>query len=93
MDPPGHTVFLYLQELNRADLQKQAKLYGIKANQKSEVLRRELQRVLEEKDNVKSPTQSVISVAVGIFITAFLASLYPAFKAIRLNPVESMRKI
>lgn len=55
MDPPGHTVFLHLQELNRAELQKQAKLYGIKANQKSEVLRQELQRVLGEKDNIKSP--------------------------------------
>lgn len=59
MDPPGHTVFLYLQELNRAELQKQAKVYGIKANQKSEVLRLQLQEVLVAKDNVKSPPVSV----------------------------------
>jgi len=59
MDPPGHTVFLYLRELNRAELQKQAKLYGIKANQKSEALRQQLQEVLVARDNVKSPSPSV----------------------------------
>lgn len=59
MDPPGHTVFLYLQELNRGELQKQAKVYGIKANQKSEVLRLQLQEVLVAKDNVKYPPVSV----------------------------------
>lgn len=56
-DPPGHTVFLYLQELNRKELQKQAKAHGIKANQKNEVLRQKLQEVLTtrkvQQDGVK----------------------------------------
>jgi hypothetical protein len=49
MDPPGHTVFLYLQQANRKELQKQAKEHGIKANQTSEILRRELQAILTTK--------------------------------------------
>ncbi|CAJ1954796.1 unnamed protein product [Cylindrotheca closterium] len=59
MDPPGHTVFLHLQELNRSELQAQAKLYGIKANQKSEVLRQQLQEILAARGNVNSPAPSV----------------------------------
>ncbi|NND31331.1 MAG: ABC transporter permease [Saprospiraceae bacterium] len=31
--------------------------------------------------------------AFAVFLTAFLASLYPAFKAIQLKPVEAIRKI
>lgn len=34
-----------------------------------------------------------IQVPLGILITAILASLYPAWKAIRLRPVEAIRKI
>ena len=32
-------------------------------------------------------------VAVGVFLTAVLASIYPALKAIRLKPVEALRTI
>jgi len=32
-------------------------------------------------------------VAVGVFLTAVLASVYPAWKAIRLKPVEALRAI
>jgi len=59
MDPPGHTVFLYLRELNRSELQKQAKLYGIKANQKSEVLRQQLQEILTTRNSMNNSPQSV----------------------------------
>ncbi len=34
-----------------------------------------------------------IELTAAIFITALLASLYPAFKAVRLKPVEAIRKI
>ena len=34
-----------------------------------------------------------LQVPVAILITTFLASIYPALKAIRLNPMEAMRKI
>lgn len=34
-----------------------------------------------------------IELAVAVFVTAFLASLYPALKAIRLRPVEAIRTI
>lgn len=38
-------------------------------------------------------TQDYIVLAFAVFITALLASLYPAYKAIRLKPVEAIRKI
>jgi hypothetical protein len=59
-DPPGHTVFLYLQELNRKELQKQAKAYGIKANQKNEVLRQKLQEILTARkghESIQTPVK------------------------------------
>lgn len=59
MDPPGHTVFLYLRELKRSELQKQAKLYGIRANQKSEVLRQRLQEVLTAPNSARNSPQFV----------------------------------
>lgn len=31
--------------------------------------------------------------ALAVFITAVVASLYPAYKAIRLKPVEALHKI
>lgn len=34
-----------------------------------------------------------LQVAVGVFLTAVLASIYPALKAIRLKPVEALRTI
>jgi ABC-type lipoprotein release transport system permease subunit len=38
-------------------------------------------------------TGSYIDLAVAVSITALLASIYPAYKAIRLKPVEAIRKI
>ncbi len=37
--------------------------------------------------------EDYIFLAMSVFITALLASLYPAYKAIKLNPVESIRKM
>ncbi len=34
-----------------------------------------------------------VELAIAVFITALLASIYPALKAIRLRPVEALRKI
>lgn len=34
-----------------------------------------------------------VQIPVAIFITALMAAIYPAFKAIRLRPVEAIRKI
>ncbi|MDN5200015.1 ABC transporter permease [Fulvivirgaceae bacterium BMA10] len=37
--------------------------------------------------------QQYAGLAAGIFITALLGAMYPAFKAIRLKPVEALNKI
>ena len=34
-----------------------------------------------------------VQLAIAVAITAIIASIYPAFKAIRLKPVEAIRKI
>ena len=34
-----------------------------------------------------------IIVTVGVIVTAFLGALYPAWKAVTLNPVEALHKI
>jgi len=34
-----------------------------------------------------------VQIAVAVFVTALLASLYPALKAIRLRPVEALQKV
>jgi ABC-type antimicrobial peptide transport system permease subunit len=34
-----------------------------------------------------------VQIVIGVLITAFLASLYPAWKAIRYNPVEALHTI
>lgn len=63
MDPPGDTIYLYLQQANRRELQKQAKEHGIKANQKTEVLRAELKSVLTsllEEDKYKAVIEEPI---------------------------------
>jgi len=33
------------------------------------------------------------TVTVGVIVTAFLAAIYPAWKAVKLNPVEALHKI
>ena len=38
-------------------------------------------------------SETFITIAVAVVITALLASVYPALKAIRLKPVEALRKI
>ena len=55
-------------------------------------------RALEEfgmKDIVRPSIEPsmIVTVAIAVFITAVLASIYPAFKAIRLRPVEALRKL
>ena len=37
--------------------------------------------------------EAYLHVAIAVFITALVSSIYPAFKAIRLRPVEAIRKI
>jgi ABC-type lipoprotein release transport system permease subunit len=34
-----------------------------------------------------------LTVPIGVALTALIAAIYPAFKAIRLNPVEAIRKL
>ena len=34
-----------------------------------------------------------LMIAIGVVVTAFLASIYPAIKAIRLKPIEAIRKL
>ena len=41
--------------------------------------------------NLTSPYY--ISLAISVFITALLAALYPALKAIQLKPIEAIHKI
>lgn len=36
---------------------------------------------------------SYITITIGVVITAFLAALYPAWKAVKLKPVEALHKI
>lgn len=38
-------------------------------------------------------TELYLQIAVAVFVTALLASLYPALKAIRLRPVEALQKV
>jgi ABC-type lipoprotein release transport system permease subunit len=38
-------------------------------------------------------TETFLTIVVAVVITAILASIYPALKAIRLKPVEALRKI
>lgn len=37
--------------------------------------------------------QLYLQLALSVFVTAILASIYPAYKAIRLNPVEAIRSL
>ncbi len=55
-------------------------------------------KALEEfgMSDVVRPTldnETLVTIAVAVIITAIAASIYPAFKAIRLKPVEALRKI
>jgi len=43
--------------------------------------------------NPELPADQYIHLMIGVFITAVLASIYPALKAIRLKPIEAMHKI
>ncbi len=47
------------------------------------------------KDIVRPSLESgtILTVAMAVLITAVLASIYPAIKAIRLRPVEALRKL
>ena len=38
-------------------------------------------------------SEAYITITVGVVITAFLAALYPAWKAVKLKPVEALHKI
>ena len=38
-------------------------------------------------------SEDYLSLAIAVFITALLASIYPAYKAIKLKPVEAIRKL
>ena len=38
-------------------------------------------------------TSVYITVTIGVLVTAVLAALYPAWKAIKLRPVEALHKI
>jgi ABC-type lipoprotein release transport system permease subunit len=38
-------------------------------------------------------TSDYVRVVVGVLITALLASVYPAWKAIRMEPVDAIRTV
>jgi putative ABC transport system permease protein len=38
-------------------------------------------------------SNSYFIVTVGVIITAIIGALYPAWKAVKLNPVEALHKI
>jgi ABC-type antimicrobial peptide transport system permease subunit len=38
------------------------------------------------------PTEKIVMTIVFVFITAILSCIYPAIKALQLNPVDSLRK-
>ena len=35
----------------------------------------------------------IVQLTFAVIITALLASIYPAYKAVRLKPVEAVRKV
>ncbi|MEM1124606.1 MAG: FtsX-like permease family protein, partial [Bacteroidota bacterium] len=48
---------------------------------------------LETQVYTELPAKYYVSLALSVLVTAILAALYPAWKAISLRPVEAIRKI